>query len=207
MSDGATADGASRGPRRRVVVILAALGVAGGAIGWALRGRTPATEVSGTVTSDGRPVVFGTVTLLAVDRRAYSAAIGADGRFTVSNVPPGPVQIAVSSPDPTAPAGAMARGQRDTAAPMPSRPTAAAPGQGAGADAVDPPPGTTIAAPKRHRHARDGSAFRAAMRVRRHPVWGRPWSLAATGSTSVSIDPPERWTLRRDRAHGPPCTR
>lgn len=147
MSDGATADGASRGPRRRVVVILAALGVAGGAIGWALRGRTPATEVSGTVTSDGRPVVFGTVTLLAVDRRAYSAAIGADGRFTVSNVPPGPVQIAVSSPDPTAPAGAMARGQRDTASPLPSRPTAAAPGQGAGADAVDPPPGTTIAAP------------------------------------------------------------
>ena len=147
MSDGATANGASRGPRRRVVVILAALGVAGGAIGWALRGRTPSTEVSGTVTSDGRPVVFGTVTLLAVDRRAYSAAIGADGRFTVSNVPPGPVQIAVSSPDPTAPAGAMARGQRDAAAPMPSRPTAAAPGQGAGADAVDPPPGTTIAAP------------------------------------------------------------
>lgn len=147
MSDGVAGDRASRGRARRVVVILAALGLAGGALWWASRGRTPSTSVSGTVTSDGRPVVFGTVTLLAVDRRAYSASIGADGHFTVANVPPGPVQIAVSSPDPTAPAGAMAQGLREAAPPTPSRPTTAAPGEEPGSGAVDPPPGTTIAAP------------------------------------------------------------
>lgn len=59
-----------------------------------------ATVMSGRVLSQGRPVVFGTVTVLASDNRVYSVPIRADGTYLLRHVPPGAVKVAVSSPQP-----------------------------------------------------------------------------------------------------------
>jgi len=58
------------------------------------------TAVSGSITSQGQPVVFGTVTAITADRRTFTVPINADGTYALRNLPPGPVQIAVSSPNP-----------------------------------------------------------------------------------------------------------
>lgn len=58
------------------------------------------TTLTGRVTSQGKPVVFGTVTLLTSDHRTVFVPIRPDGTFLVKGVPRGPVRIAVSSPDP-----------------------------------------------------------------------------------------------------------
>lgn len=139
-----TNDASHASSRRVVPASVVVIAVACG-IWWAANRGAPVTSVSGEVTSGGRPVVFGTVTIVGADRRAYSATIGADGRFTVANVPVGPVQIAVSSPDPRGGVGALARGSSEEPA-SPLRPTAADPAGTARSDAAAPPPGTTIAA-------------------------------------------------------------
>lgn len=59
-----------------------------------------ATVMSGRVLSQGKPVVFGTVTFLASDNRVYSVPIRADGTYLLRHVPPGAVKVAVSSPQP-----------------------------------------------------------------------------------------------------------
>ncbi len=61
-------------------------------------GRT--ATVSGRVTYQGRPVVFGSVIVIGEDGKAVSAAIEPDGTYTVAGIRPGPVQIRVLSPDP-----------------------------------------------------------------------------------------------------------
>ena len=58
------------------------------------------TAVTGRITSQGKPVVFGTVTAITADRRTYTVPINADGTYVLRDLPPGPVQIAVSSPNP-----------------------------------------------------------------------------------------------------------
>jgi len=62
--------------------------------------RPGAAVVSGRVSSQGKPVVFGTVTVLASDNRIYSVPIRADGTYLLRHVPPGAVRVAVSSPQP-----------------------------------------------------------------------------------------------------------
>jgi len=57
-------------------------------------------ELTGSVSSGGRPVVYGTVTVVASDDRVYTAPIRADGTYRIPAVPPGPVRVAVSSPNP-----------------------------------------------------------------------------------------------------------
>jgi len=128
-----------------VGLVLAAI-VAGLAVRW-WSGKRAETAVVGRVMSGGRPVVFGTVTILAGDDRAYSAAIEPDGRFRVANVPPGPARIAVSSPDPRPlrqrPATA---GNLGPAPAQPSPPISGGARSEASA-AANPPPGVSIAAP------------------------------------------------------------
>jgi len=86
------------------------------------------TSLAGRVTSQGKPVVFGTVTVLASDHRVYSAPIRSDGTYALKGVPPGAVQVAVTSPNPwpivpgqpvetEAPAG---RGEKQSPGPQPA---------------------------------------------------------------------------------------
>lgn len=63
----------------------------------AARGRSP---LQGRVNVAGRPVMFGTVTVVAADGTTLTTTIQPDGRYLLPHVPPGPVRIAVSSPDP-----------------------------------------------------------------------------------------------------------
>lgn len=55
--------------------------------------------VSGRVTYGGKPVVSGTVSMIASDDIQYSGSISPDGTYSISGVPNGPVRILVSSPN------------------------------------------------------------------------------------------------------------
>jgi hypothetical protein len=71
------------------------------------------TEVTGRVTTkNNKPVVFGVVSLLTADQNYYVGEIQPDGSFKIPGVPAGPVQIAVSSPNPQV-ASAFRSRQRD----------------------------------------------------------------------------------------------
>ena len=59
-----------------------------------------ATTLTGRVTSQGKPVVFGTVTVITSDHRTHSVPIKPDGTYVLKGVPRGPVKVAVSSPNP-----------------------------------------------------------------------------------------------------------
>jgi hypothetical protein len=71
-------------------------------------------DVSGKVTYQGKPVVYGTVVLFGPDGVPKSGAIRPDGTFRVDGVKLGPAKVAVSSPRPpgSQPAG-RGRGGRD----------------------------------------------------------------------------------------------
>jgi hypothetical protein len=58
------------------------------------------TTLTGRVMSQGKPVVFGTVTVLTSDHRTYSVPINADGTYVLKGLPSGAVQVAVTSPNP-----------------------------------------------------------------------------------------------------------
>ena len=57
-------------------------------------------DVSGKVTYQGKPVVFGTVVLIGPDGVPKSGPIQPDGSFRVTGVKPGAAKVAVSSPPP-----------------------------------------------------------------------------------------------------------
>jgi hypothetical protein len=59
-----------------------------------------ATTLTGRVTSQGKPVVFGTVTVITSDQRTHSVPIKPDGTYMLKGVPRGPVKVAISSPNP-----------------------------------------------------------------------------------------------------------
>jgi hypothetical protein len=65
-----------------------------------LTGCGASSTVSGKVLFKGEPLKQGTVTFVAEDNRAYSSPIGQDGRYTIEKIPPGPVKIGVSVPEP-----------------------------------------------------------------------------------------------------------
>lgn len=68
------------------------------ALSWlAARGMSP---LRGRVSVAGRPVTFGTITVIAADGTTLTTTIQPDGSYALPHVPPGPVQIAVSSPEP-----------------------------------------------------------------------------------------------------------
>jgi hypothetical protein len=58
------------------------------------------TTLTGRVTSQGKPVVFGTVTVVTSDQRRFSVPISPDGTYVLKGVPPGSVKLAISSPNP-----------------------------------------------------------------------------------------------------------
>lgn len=67
----------------------------------ALAGCGPSKgTVSGKVTHKGKPVVWGSVTLIASDGVQYAGQITPEGTYTVPHVPGGAVKIAVASPNP-----------------------------------------------------------------------------------------------------------
>jgi hypothetical protein len=77
-------------------------------------GRT--TDVSGTVTFKGKPVVYGTVVFFGPDGLSKSGVLKPDGTYTVVGVPVGACKVAVSSPPPQEvliPSTKKGRGGRD----------------------------------------------------------------------------------------------
>jgi hypothetical protein len=58
--------------------------------------------VSGKVTHKNKPVVWGTVTLIASDNKAYTGEITPEGTYSIPDVPGGPVKLCVTSPNPDA---------------------------------------------------------------------------------------------------------
>ena len=79
--------------RGRAVLVAAALGMLAGCGG---RSGT----LSGRVSHQNKPVVYGTVMVFGADRITRSGNLGPDGTYTVADVPVGPVQVAVVSPEP-----------------------------------------------------------------------------------------------------------
>lgn len=72
--------------------------------GFALLVLATGCQGSGTVTGKVRhrakPVVWGTVSMIASDDLQYSGQITLEGTYKIENVPNGPVKILVASPDP-----------------------------------------------------------------------------------------------------------
>lgn len=57
-------------------------------------------SVSGKVTFQGKPLVYGTVLLIGSDNVSVQAAIQKDGSYSASGLAPGEVKVAVNSPNP-----------------------------------------------------------------------------------------------------------
>ena len=80
------------------------------------------TTAAGKVTFQGKPVVWGSVTLVAADGTVHQAGIEPDGTFTVPKFPVGSAKVGVeSSPPPVAGVrgGADARGSAPPPPPPP----------------------------------------------------------------------------------------
>jgi hypothetical protein len=68
---------------------------------WLLPGcGPPKGDVTGSVTSQGKPVVWGSVTLVDESGLYHQANIDLEGNYEVKGVAAGPVKIAVVSPNP-----------------------------------------------------------------------------------------------------------
>src|SRR5262245_12552308 len=60
-------------------------------------------DLSGTVTYQAKPLVYGTVLVVASDGNTHQGPIGEDGSYSVHGVLVGPARVAVNSPDPGTP--------------------------------------------------------------------------------------------------------
>lgn len=76
-------------PSTLFIAVLAAAGCGSGTV-----------NVSGTVTYNGKPVVFGTVVLVGPDGVPMNGAIQKDGSFRISGIRTGTAKVAVTSPPP-----------------------------------------------------------------------------------------------------------
>ncbi len=56
---------------------------------------------AGKVTYQGKPVVWGSITLQAADGSMHQVGLELDGRYQLEGVPVGLAKVGVSSPDPT----------------------------------------------------------------------------------------------------------
>lgn len=72
-----------------------------------------AANLAGKVTFQGKPVVTGTVTVMAADGSIHQIGIKTDGTYTLDRVPVGPATVSVTSPDPAPSARAKALGDSD----------------------------------------------------------------------------------------------
>lgn len=87
---------------RRIAVVAVAAVVVFILLAWgwnwlAARGKS---TLQGRVSVAGRAVTFGTVTVMTADGETLSAPIQPDGTYLLPHVPPGPIRMAVSSPEP-----------------------------------------------------------------------------------------------------------
>jgi hypothetical protein len=57
-------------------------------------------DMSGKVLLDKKPLVFGTVMVLGPDKLPRQCPIAEDGSYSVKDIPPGEVQVAVNTVDP-----------------------------------------------------------------------------------------------------------
>jgi hypothetical protein len=74
-------------------------------------GCGPSTAtVAGKVAYQGKPVVWGSVSLRASDGSYHQIGINPDGTYHLDKVPVGPASVGVSSPDP-APSPRLKRGE------------------------------------------------------------------------------------------------
>lgn len=60
-------------------------------------------NVSGKVTYKDKPLVYGTVLIVASDGTIHQGSIREDGTYTVQGIQVGEARVAVNSPDPTTP--------------------------------------------------------------------------------------------------------
>lgn len=109
------------------------------------------TVLAGRVTSQGKPVVFGTITVIAADNKTYTVPIAPDGTYVVRHLPPGPVRLAVSSPHPRSVVEREPDEAAQTAAGQPAA------GPGAGPRAGPGPDGPRSAATRGPRKSGDGA--------------------------------------------------
>lgn len=80
-------------------------------------GCGPSTvNVTGTVTMAGKPVVWGTVNLLAENGQTFQGQIQPDGKYTVQGAPLGTLKATVFSPDPLPPSSGAPRKEALSAA-------------------------------------------------------------------------------------------
>lgn len=76
------------------VIVVLVLGIAG-------CGDPPRGDLRGSIRYHGRAVPYGTVLVIASDQQPYYGTIGLDGSYSVKQLPLGPAQVAVNSPDPS----------------------------------------------------------------------------------------------------------
>jgi hypothetical protein len=70
------------------------------------------STLTGQVTYQGQPVIFGAVIVHCADGIGRSSSIGPDGKYAVGNLPTGPVKITVESPELPDPAARRPRPPR-----------------------------------------------------------------------------------------------
>jgi hypothetical protein len=181
------------------VVALAALGLT-----FSFSKAPPGSELSGRVTVGDKLVVFGTVTALASDNRVFVAPILPDGTYVLRNVPPGPVRIAVSSPNPRPIEERAAEGnlQPDGAA---APRAAGSPGRPAAQGGKPPLPGIPIAAPDGSAPAANGDSKsnpRPSQQSQWFPIPGRYATPATSGLGGDVRDGRTSLNLRLDATGG-----
>ncbi|MFO0842154.1 MAG: hypothetical protein U0797_07095 [Gemmataceae bacterium] len=80
---------------------------------------------AGKVTYQGKPVVWGSVSLRAADGSMHQIGINPDGTYRLDRVPVGPAKVGVSSPDPAPSARLKAAGDDPRVRPGPAPPPGA----------------------------------------------------------------------------------
>lgn len=85
--------------RLRAIIVTAGFMIA-------FSGCSSKSKVRGKVTYQGKPVVWGTVTIVDKNGEHHQAEIDLQGNYEIDKVAVGPCKIAVNSPDPNPPADA-----------------------------------------------------------------------------------------------------
>jgi hypothetical protein len=114
-----------------------------------------APTVKGRVTANGKPVVWGSVTLVDAQGRYHQAVLDVDGNYAIDGVPAGAVKVGVVSDNPVARgAGRGAVSPRaasgKTAGEMQDPREALGFRQDAGQEPPKPPPGAWFPIPERY---------------------------------------------------------
>jgi hypothetical protein len=79
--------------------------------------------LSGKVTYQGKPVIYGVVVVRLADGTQRTVNIEPDGSYTAPDLPPGVVKLGVQSPEPPDPSAQKPRSRGSAPAPAAPRPT------------------------------------------------------------------------------------